>query len=328
MLKILYAANDNENSGIALSRFLKAVEGKPYIIKIAAYKKSSPKNVSIDWSLDCLKNIFKPEQTIKNNENFVTYFEQIKYYNPDLIISDLEYYTTYIANVLNITLWQCSSFLMTFALEKGAMPDTGVAKHYSYLMKRGHIRKEILYLLDNSNCNFVYSHFGDLNNSPKIKPNYEWIRPYHTVGEKYMPCSHNIVAGLSKNNKNIFHLLKKYPDSVAFSNFYEENYTNLQLKDISNIEEYTCNLFNSKLFICEGQTNFLADAFYNNKYSIIMINFKDAECVTNSLFSEKFNLSHIVYNSAEDLSPYFNFEICSSYKKEIKYLHEKLEEII
>lgn len=327
MLKILYAASDNENSLIQLSRFLKAIEGKPYIVKIAAYKKSSPKNVSIDWNLDCLKNIFKPEQVSKNNDNFTTYFEQVKYYNPDLIISDLEYYTSYIADVLNITLWQCSSFLIAFALGRGAVSNTGFTKHYSYLTKRGGERNEITYLLNNSNCNFVYSHFGDLPNSPELKSNFEWIRPYHEVGKNYIPCSHNVVAGLLKNNKNIFHLLKKYPDSVAFTNFYEENYANLQLKDIDNFEEYKCNLYNSKLFVCEGQTSFLADAFYNNKYSVVMMNLKDPECVINSLFSEKLQLSHTIYDAKEDLSQYFDLSIQNSYNKQIKYLHEKLDEI-
>lgn len=327
MLKILYAASNNENSKIQLSRFLKAIEGKPYLVKVAAYKQSSPKDVSIDWTLDCLRNIFKPDLISIDNDNFSIYFEQVKYFNPDLIISDMEYFTSYIANVLNITLWQCSSSLINLAVSNEDRHNVGFSKQYSYLIRKETRPQRIINIIDNSNCNFVYSHFGDIKNPPSLKENYEWIRPYHTVGKDYAPCSHNIVAGLPKNNKKIFHLLKKYPDSVAFSDFSEESYFNLLLKDIGNHEEYTCNLSNSNLFVCEGQTSFLADAYYNNKYSVVMINFKDTECVINSLFSEKFQLSHTIYDSEEDLTSYLNVPIQSSYNDKVKYLHEKLEDI-
>ena len=69
MLKILYAAANNENAKIQLGRFIKAMEGKPYIVKVAAYKKSSPR-INIDWTLDCLLNILRPKHTSSNNINF------------------------------------------------------------------------------------------------------------------------------------------------------------------------------------------------------------------------------------------------------------------
>ena len=76
MLKILYAASNNENARIQLARFIKAMVGKPFIIKVAAYKKSSPKGMSIDWTLDCLLNIFNPEHLTFDNDNLKTYFNQ------------------------------------------------------------------------------------------------------------------------------------------------------------------------------------------------------------------------------------------------------------
>ena len=327
MLKILYAASNSENSKIQLSRFLTAIKDNPYIIKIAAYKQSSPRDVSIDWTLDSLKNIFKPELISLDNDNFITYYEQVKYFNPDLVISDLEYYTSYIANDLDIALWQCSSSLINYAVTNQDKSNVGFTTQYWYLLRKETRPQRIVNIIDNSNYNFVYSHFGDLNNPPSLKDNYEWIRPYHKIGKEYAPCRHNIVAGLLKSNKKIFYLLKKYPDSVAFSDFSDENYSNLLVKDISNFEEYTCNLSNSNLFVCEGQTSFLADAFYNNKYSVVMVNFKDTECVLNSLFSEKFQLSHTIYDSDEDLTPYIKVPILGNYNSNVKYLHERLEEI-
>jgi hypothetical protein len=138
MLKILYAASENENAKIQLARFMQAMEGKPFIVKVAAYKKSSPP-INIDWTLDCLKNIFKPDYVTLDNDNFITYFNQVKYYKPDLIISDLEYYTSHIANVLNTTLWQCSSSIINFALSSNYKYNLGIFKRYAYLFNKSAI---------------------------------------------------------------------------------------------------------------------------------------------------------------------------------------------
>ncbi len=325
MLKILYAAANNENSKIQLLRFIKAIEGKPYIVKVAAYKKSSP-NINIDWTLDCLLDVFKPEYIYNNNDNFQIYFEQIKYFNPDLIISDLEYFTSYAANVLGITLWQCSSSALNHAFTKKQKYNMGLNKKYSYVLNKNiFIANRNNYILENSNCKFIYSHFGDLDNPPDINEGYEWIRPYHNIGKKSLLCKHNIVAGLSKANKKIISFIKNYEDSVAFTPYTNENYNNVVLKNIENESEYFCNLKNSNYFICEGQTSFLADAFYNFKKSFIMMNHEDTECISNSILSENFNLSKNLYN--KNISELEHSEVSYTINPNIKFLHEKIEEI-
>jgi hypothetical protein len=85
-MKILYATGNFTNSKIQLSRFLRAMHGSPHQIKIAAYKQSSPEATHIDWTLDCLLNLYKPELMNLDNDNLQIYFEQIKYYAPDLVI--------------------------------------------------------------------------------------------------------------------------------------------------------------------------------------------------------------------------------------------------
>jgi uncharacterized protein (TIGR00661 family) len=323
-LKILYAATNNSNSKIQLSRFLDAMDSKSYIIKIAAFKASSPKNQGIDWTLDCLYNIYKPDYISLENENFDTYYQQVKYYNPDLIISDLEYFTSYIANSLNITLWQCSSSLINFAVEHKY--NVGLFKRYSYLLKKNNTLRtqRIVNIIDNSNCNFVYSHLGDTIHPPALKGDYQWIRPYHTVGKESIPCRHNLVAGLLRNDKKIMALLKNHEDSVAFTEFPHERHANLWLKDIGNQQEYVCNLRNCNLFLCEGQTSFLADAFYNKKYSVVMTNFNDVECVTNSLYSEYLKLGTTIYQIDKDLEPYLQQTVQVCLNEQIQYLHEKV----
>jgi len=328
MLKILYAASENANSKIQLSRFLQAIKNSPHTIKVAAYKVSSPNGINIDWTLDALKNIFKPEYVTLDNDNFVTYYNQVKYYNPDLIISDCEYYTSHIASVLGTTIWQCSSSIINFALTNDYKYNLGLFSKYAYLINKGGVHlQRVLNILDNSNCNFIYSHFGDTINPPKLKDNFEWIRPYHKIGKESILCHHNVVAGTLGNNKKILSLLKQYPDSVCFTEFMNETYENPILKDIRSQEEFSCNLRNSNLFVCEGQTSFLADAFYNSKYSGVFINLEDTECVINSTISERLKLSTSIYQINEDLIPLMSIDVSSQLSEKIKYLHERIEEL-
>lgn len=326
-LKILYAAGEADSSKIQLARFLRAMKDKPYIIKIAAYKKSSPP-IHIDWCLDALKNIFKPDFISLDNDNFVTYYEQVKYYNPDLIISDLEYYTSHIANILGTTLWQCSSLMINLSLQNDYKYNLGIYKKYAYLFNKNPTNiQRLVNMLDNSNCNFVYSHFGDTETPPDLKPNFEWIRPYHAVGKKSLLCQHNVIAASLGNNKKIISLLKLYPDSICFTESLNEHYENPNIKDVRNLEEFTCNLKNSKLFVCEGQTSFLADAFYNEKNSVVLTNFDEPECIVNSTISEKLNLSKSIYNTTENLTPLMNIDIPIHINEKIKFLHQKIEDL-
>lgn len=326
MSKILYAAADTENAKLQLARFVSAMKDKPHQLKVAAYKKSSP-SINIDWTLDCLLNIFKPQNISVENENFSFYFDQVKKFNPDLIISDLEYFTSYIANNLNIPLWQCSSALLNNALSHGQKYNLGLYKNYYHLFRRidRDSNQREINMIDNSESNFVYSHFGDTLDPPILNDKFEWIRPYHFRSKPSALCKHNIVAGMFHNNKKLFKLLENYDDCVVFSEFLEEEYPNILLKDIYNLNEYSCNVANSDLCISDGTTSFLADAFYNNKFSIIIQNIYDIESIINGVYSEKLGLSKIVKDLNSDLTEVVK-DIDSKYNRKIKYLHEKIEE--
>jgi uncharacterized protein (TIGR00661 family) len=324
MLKIVYAANNTLNSRIQLNRFLNAVKDKPYIIKVAAYKQSSP-HINIDWTLNCLHNIFDKDKSYLDNEYFINYYNHIKYFAPDLIISDLEYFTSVIANNLDITLWQCSSSMLNYGLTWAEKYNVSLYSQYSFLLNRRSNQKYVN-ILDNSNLNLVYSHFGDTKIPPTLKDNFEWIRPYHYLGHKSIPCQHNVVAALLSNNKKIYHNLNKVNDSVVFSSFTLEKYLNLTIKDIDNEAEYACNLKNCNLFLCEGQTSFMADAFYNNKFTAVMPNLHDAECIINSMYSEKLNLSKNIYENL-DLNDLKCSNIEYVLNDKVEYLHERLDKI-
>jgi hypothetical protein len=327
MIKILYAASNNLSSKIQLERFIKNCQSLPFIIKIAAFKKSSPR-INIDWTLDSLLDIYNPNNLNLNNDNLQIYYDQIKLFNPDLIISDLEFFTSYIANLLNKPLWQCNSSIINFALDKKDKYNLGIFKKYSFLLnKNPQHTQRIINILDNSSFRFIYSHFGDVENSLKIDSNYEWIRPYHSIGKKSPTCHHNIILALDTLDKRLLSDLKNQNDIVLFCNNFNENYNDIKIKNLNNESEYYCNLYNSNFFICNSQINFLSDSFYNQKKAFTITNFFDIDSIINSTISSKLNLSKDLtdLNNIEIFDEK-NFDISYKLNENIKYLHEKIIE--
>lgn len=326
MLKILYAASEKQNAKIALYRFMKAIQNKPYIVKVAAYKNSSP-NINIDWTLDCLKDIFGGNQVNLDNENLRIYLEQVKYFDPDLIISDLEYYTSYVANLLGKKLWQCSSSIVNHGFTKRVKNTLGIFKTYSHILHRKDAEIERnTYILDTSDRRLIYSHFCDTENPPDILDTYEWVRPYHSVGKISSMCYHNLVCGLLNPSRKIIPFIKKKEDVVMFCQLKNQQLSKIKFKDLDNEDEYFCNLQNSRFFLCEGHTSFLADAFYNGKKSLVVMNYEDTECLLNGALSERFNLSKVLY-TPEYFTEEEDLFVEPKINKNVKYLHEKLEEI-
>lgn len=326
-MKILYAAANNLNAKIQLSRFLKAMDGSQHQIKVAAYKVSSPREINIDWTLDALLNIYRPDLLSLHNDNLNIYFEQVKTFSPDLVISDLEYFTSYVASDLNVALWQCSSSIINYALTRREKYGLGLFKYHAHSLNRDtfHTQRTVN-IIDNSNRNLVYSHYGDVSAPPALQDGFEWVRPYNQVSKEYVPCQHYVTAGLLSADKHILDVLKKYPDTVAFVENPEEYHENVQIKDIRIEDEYYCNLRNSIAFVCRGQANFLADAFYNGKYTLIYPNFDDAESVTNSQLASKFGIGRIM-SYADELITDALPDVNPAPSDTVKYLHEHIEEL-
>lgn len=323
MLKILYAANNNINSKIQLIRFLQSIKDKPYQLKIAAYKISTD-DLNIDWTIDCLLNIYKPALLSTESENFQIYFEQIKSFAPDLIISDLEYFTSYVGHLLDIPVWQCSSILINFALANKY--NIGLFKNYSYILNRDFAHNQrMINIIDNSTLNLVYSHFGDVAAPPELKENFSWITPYYSIGKISPPCRHRIAAGSFDNSKKIISVMKTQPDCVLFSEHPYENYGKVKMKYLYDANEYFCNLRNCDFFLCSGHQSFLSDAFYNEKHSIIIPSLLDTNSLINSTITEKLGLGSIVYDtlSLEDIT-LTSFQPVPDYQL---FLHEKIEQI-
>lgn len=313
-MKILYAASTRPGAELQLKRFLGANENNE--IKIAGYGINN-----IDWNLNALLNFLHPLPPSFEGDNVEIYYEQVKLYNPDLIISDLEPFTSYIGGLLNIRTWQVSPSLLYTSLKNKV--NQGVDKYYSSLFNENFDEK-IKNIIYNSEKNFVYSHFCDLLDPPALLPNFEWMRPYHVLGKESITCKHNMVAATLGKNKNILNVLNYSTDNILFTNFIEETYKNFSLKSINNISEYSCNLKNCNIFINSGISEFLSDAFYNKKFSWIFPDFKE-ENIINALLTQNFNLGKIIYDPSSKIEEKEIEDV--KYNGSIKLLHEKINEL-
>lgn len=328
-MKLLYASGNSSNSRIQCARFLNAMSFFPqHQIKVSAYKRSSPKSQHIDWTLDALLNIFNPFKISWDNENIGIYLDQVKSYAPDLIISDLEFFTSEVASALNIPIWQCSSTLINSAILPLDKNDMGAYKfHIRLLEDNDNFHQRALNLFANAERSFICSHFGDVMVPPPIKSGFEWVRPYHTNAKVHSPCHHSVIAGLFANDKRVLHMLKRHPDSVVFLEAPSEIHQNIKVKDIDNQDEYYCNLRNSDIFICQGQSSFIADAFYNHKFPLIYPDYYDLEATINSHFTNKKGLGKIITHQVDDIFGIEQVIVKPQYQASIGYLDEHINRL-
>src|ERR1700683_129206 len=130
-LKILYASPKKTGTNGQLNRFLQAIISSNYIVKIAAYHGVHCIQ-SIDWTLNSLHDVFCFDRFSLDGDNLEIYYQQIKNFHPDIIISELEPYTSHIASLLNIPVWQISPFLFWEGL---AEPHPiGLERRYQHLL--------------------------------------------------------------------------------------------------------------------------------------------------------------------------------------------------
>jgi glycosyl transferase family 1 len=321
-MKIIYAANNSSDSAIRLLRFLGAIDQK-HIIKIAGYRKSIP-YISLDWTLDALLDPTGLPKRPFDSENLSIYADQIKYFAPDLIISDMEIFTAHVASALNIPFWFIGSFLLYHAVETSHSQEHPIQSYvgrYRKLFSRDE-NQLILNAINNADRGLVYSHFCDTANLFPLRSKCEWIRPYHYKGSMAVPCQHNLVGVSLNNNKKLLHYLKRAGDSVFFGIQSSEQLSAPTMKDLDNTIEYACNVANCQAVVNQGEEDFLADAFYNGKPSLIFPNFTSTNSIFNGILTEKNNLGKVVYDPTRPIklpkmgSPVHNYKV--------GYLHEGL----
>lgn len=321
-MKVLLALNDREDAKIFAHRFISAISGKNYSLKIAAYNKSTTYGMSIDYNLESLKYIYNAKFRSFTGTPLETYYNQIKHFNPDIIVSDMELYTSHIAKLLNIKIWQVSPYILHNATPSVEKNKIGFYSYYQHLFDKKYT-SAITNCLDNADKKLIYSHFGDAG-AFTPKNGFEWVRPYYSVGKISIPCAHNIVAAVHHNNKKLINYMKQYKDGILFSSFTNENYYDIIVKNIYDVDEYFCNVKNSHFILSQGYSSFLADAFYNEKHVLLLPNYMDYECTKNSLYSSYYGSGTICTDDMH-IEPKAPKKVV--YDNNIKFLHEHLENL-
>lgn len=320
-IKVLYALSDRLGAQIQYIRFIENID--PNIeVKVAGYG-SKCNLINLDWNLDALKNAIDPKTISLKNENTAIYADQIKSFNPDLVISDLELITSYIALDLNKELWQVSPLLFYYAATNDIKSKLNSRRRFSYSLKPLINSKDFAnYAITNSSKNLIYSHFGDSSDFD-IPSNFSWIRPYFYHGQQSRAAEYNLFGATIKNNKSFLNTIKSHQDSVIFSSFLQENYDNIKLKDLRNTNEYAINLKNAKYVSTYCYTDFLADCYYNNKFSNMFVDYDDIECVINYLCTEFLKLG----KSLNEKESFSNSSIEVKVNSNIKFLDQHIMEL-
>lgn len=294
-MKIFYSAENRLGADVQLYRFLQNLPKEKHQIKIAGYIKSTQSFSHIDWTLDALHNernydmpgllisLFNhtniPRVAVKEAE---TLLEDVNEYNPDLIISDNEPISAHIAQSLNKKLWYCSPIHLLDGIEW--QQDQ---RRYMSTLDRW---RRFLSRLPEAEKIFVYAPYGDLKNAPPLKSGYEWITPYHAIGNG--DIKNSCIAIIKDKNRKLAKILNTLPFKTTVFSDERGNYLQIKIEDINNIELYQNYLTNIRWFFTTGETtSYLADAIYNGAQNIcIAPTIKDTEAVLNAVICRNWNV--------------------------------------
>jgi hypothetical protein len=238
-------------------------------------------NMPVDYTLDSLLNFSESSQTISFNGNYNYLFNEIKRFNPDLIISDFEIFSSMIAIELCVNLWQFSSSLLYYALKNEVKYNLGIHRDYGYLINSDKkTSSHIKYILKNSTRKFIVSHICDTPAKDIINDAFEWVRPNFVIGDGNKKT--DILATSIKPYQKITSLLTNR--SIVFSQ--------PPFCDIKNENLYKQYLNECKFIISDGTSAFLSDAFYNQKYCFSYPQSDSIESITSSYLNKYLNLGN------------------------------------
>lgn len=320
-MKILYAAGRRKGAEGQSSRILQVLRNEGHTLKLAAYGHNSN---PVDWNLETLYDVRSPKTILFEGSSFEIYYEQVKRYSPDLIISDLEIFTSHLATILNIPIIQISPKLLYEGMVNQGKEKSGIHKNYHYFSVFNQPAQYFKNIIDNADGIFAYSHIGDLKNPPKLKERYEFVRPYHVLGQESIVARHESVAISSDNHRGLIYLISSFDDAVLFSDFSGEKFPRIVLKKATDINEYACNLRNCQYFINRGAEEHLADAFYNGKFSYIVPDFEDEEAIISSIINQNLSLAQVIYDPLQGINP--RTAPKPHYDCDIRFLHERLHD--
>jgi len=269
MFKILYAAGDRPSSKFNLIKFKQYCSRPGIQLIVSSYSSLGEEaDYNLDILLDCLSG-----RCLYNTKShsYQKYANWIKENSPNLIISDLEFFTSFAAIEFQIPCWQVSPLLLYYALPKKIKDCFKIHRDYKSLFNTQNGNKSYInYIINNSDRRMILSHFCDSPLFSDISQGYEWVRPDYDLLDEVEKNGYLIDAEINTKNLNIVR-----GSGYDFYNGKFENYTK---------------------YVSDGKTVFLADAFYNQKQVIMSPNYGDMECLLNYKIYEYYGFCKNVNN--------------------------------
>jgi hypothetical protein len=305
-VKILYGIGKRVGAGIQASRILNNISN--HEVRFIGSNISFPYLKFVHWNVDSLTRMNK----LENIPKYERLIDDIAIWNPDLIISDAEEISAKISKILNIPLWYCSPLHLEDGLEwaKGS-------KIISDILIQD---RAFLLNLPIANKIFIYSPFCSFNITPKC--GYEWVKPYYNICSETKDYNLAVIP-----DKNRFIVLRKVFNKVKQEVLYcSPDYSHSYSDKISEC---------GGVMFLTGETSYIADCIYNNKYMYMMPDNKDFETILNSIMVKNYKLGENLnqVELLEDIAPKKISKILQDkktifniYSDSTKYLHEIIEE--
>lgn len=182
-MRILYAASDRFGASKQASVLYNILKNN-YNVSVVGYSNTTDHLIT-EYNLDVLLNFAeRNSKPVTNTKNYKQYLQLIKSMRPDLIISDLEIYTSVAALELNIPLWQYSPVLLYYALDKRIKDKLNIYNQHSHLFNENYDIKEYYnYIIANSDKNFIPTFLSDYDHKLHLKNNFILTRPYYNILE-------------------------------------------------------------------------------------------------------------------------------------------------
>jgi hypothetical protein len=299
-MRILFAINKTTESKHLLKRSLPFLSN--HTVKTAGYYGYCDK-------VDININAFVNPNSFLFFDKLSNYYNEVKRFNPELIITDCEPVTSFLATYFTCPVYQIINKFFHYAITTEYQRKAKLKKHVSSIYRSGYPE-----ILKNADRVFVYSHFGDLG--LQLKDNVTWIRPYFKLGKTSKVCAHDHVVLVYDYRKILSNI--KSNDLVIY---YDKNFT-MNHKSYDS-EDYYHNIKNAKYIITESCSHLLADCYYNGKYPHICMDISDMSSISNTYLSDYYYTGKRIY--IKDKLNLSDLELPEVFiEKDIKYLHEYL----
>jgi hypothetical protein len=151
-----------------------------------------------------------------------------------------------------------------------------------------------------------------------------WCRPYYIKAIQNDIENNSEIAVGNITNIDYLQYIRKTENPTLFTDS-KVNFSNINIKDIES-EDYKLYLANCKYYISEGTPSLLADAYYNNKYSIVLTDKLNLNDLTTAMVAQKHKHCQVLFRLNNPIKPHLPFEV--NKRCDIRNIDEEIDDIL